>query len=367
MMQSTAQQINFICYVTEFSVRNYKSIDAVISGGIEICGIVATPIPRRQKTVNTIFEEHKFVVHRDLETMSLQDVIRMSMHIALECYNMINVKVIEFVNDDDKVSSDDLNSPFISEILSDLPQIRHHTTLVTTQGDKRFQNISLPNNVSTTVITKLSKEENCLMVIGFGILEKNSKKLYEKLLSLLMPQGFLLTLEESGAVNDYENILKTYQLDVILEKQTNKKTLLLLRKMQKPVSKSQYQIVHVDNYNFSWVNELKSIMKRQNKTDTKIILITEDFECGLLGLINCLRKEPGGGIIKGVFIQDDKAPVFSLQESLYMKQLQLDLPINILRSGNVWGSYRHFPLPSLEPKLVQNAKVTQMVRQKILL
>jgi len=367
MMQSTAQKINFICYVTEFSVRHYKSIDAIISGGIEICGIVAMPISRRQKTVNTIFEEHKFVAHRDLEIMSLQDVIRMSMHIALECYNMINVKVIEFVNDDDKVSSEDLNSPFISKILSDLPQIRHHITLATTQRNERFQNISLPNNVSTTMISKLSKEENCLMVIGFGILAKNSKKLYEKLLSLLMPQGFLLTLEESGTVNDYENILKTYQLDVILEKQTNEKTLLLLRKMQKPVSKNQYQIVHVDNYNFSWVNELKSIMNKQNKTDTKIILITEDFECGLLGLINCLRKEPGGGIIKGVFIQDNKAPVFSLQESLYMKQLQLDLPINILRSGNVWGSYRHFPLPSLEPKLVQNANVTQTVRQKILL
>jgi len=324
------------------------------------------PISRRQKTVNTIFEEHKFVAHRDLETMTLQDIIRMSMHIALECYNMINVKVIEFVNDDDKISSEDLNSPFISEILSDLPQIRHHTTLVTTQRDKRFQNIFLPTNVSTTVITKLSREENCLMVIGFGILAKNSKKLNEKLLSLLMPQGFLLTLEESSTINDYENILKTYQLDVILEKQTNEKTLLLLRKRQKPVSENQYQIVHVDNYNFSWINELKSIMK-QNKTNTKIILITENFECGLLGLINCLRKEPGGGIIKSVLIQDDKAPVFSLQESLYMKQLQLDLPINILRSGNVWGSYRHFPLPSLEPKLVQNANVTQMVRQKILL
>ncbi|XP_071575421.1 fatty acid synthase-like [Temnothorax nylanderi] len=70
----------------------------------------------------------------------------------------------------------------------------------------------------------------------------------------------------------------------------------------------------------------------------------------------------GGEIIRSVFIQDDKAPTFSLQEPLYTKQLQLDLPINVIRTGNVWGSYRHLPLPSLEPKLVQRAYVTQMVQ-----
>ncbi|XP_071569269.1 fatty acid synthase-like isoform X2 [Temnothorax nylanderi] len=344
----------------QFSVRRYKSLDAIISGGIEICGTVATPISRRQKVVNTVLEEYKYVAHRDLGTMSLQDAIRMSTHIALECCNIINVKIIEFIDDSDKVVPEDLNSPVISEILNDLPQIRHHTKLVKTH--EKFPNISFPGNVSTTEITKLSKDENCLMVLGFDILTKNSKKLYKQLLSLLMPQGFLLTLEESGAVYDY-SCLKAYELDIILEKQINNKKLLLLRKTRN-IARNQ-RIVHVNNYEFSWVDELKSIMNVQNETgvDTEIILVSEeDFECGLLGFINCLRKEPGGEIIKSVFIQDDKAPTFSLQEPLYTKQLQLDLPINVIRSGNVWGSYRHLPLPSLESKLVQRAFVTQMVQ-----
>ncbi|XP_071652383.1 LOW QUALITY PROTEIN: fatty acid synthase-like [Temnothorax longispinosus] len=344
----------------QFSVRRYKSLDAIISGGIEICGTVATPISRRQKVVNTVLEEYKFVAHRDLGTMSLQDAIRMSMHIALECGNMINVKIIEFVDDSDKVVPEDLNSLLISEILNDLPLIRHHTKLVTTR--EKFPNISLPDNVSTTEITKLSKDENCLMVLGFDIFTKNSKKLYKQLLSLLMPQGFLLTLEKFGAVYDY-SCLKTYELDIILEKQINNKKLLLLRKTRNIVRNQR--IVHVNNYEFSWIDELKSIIKVQNETgvDTEIILVSEeDFECGLLGFINCLRKEPGGEIIRSVFIQDDKAPTFSLQEPLYTKQLQLDLPINVIRSGNVWESYRHLPLPSLESKLVQIAYVTQMVQ-----
>ncbi|XP_024893233.1 fatty acid synthase-like [Temnothorax curvispinosus] len=206
----------------QFSVRRYKSSDAIISGGIEICGTVATPISRRKKVVNTVLEEYKFVAHRDLGTMSLQDAVRMSVHIALECYNVTNVKIIELVDDSDNVTPEDLNSPVISEILNNLPQIRHHTKLVKTH--EKFPNISLPNDVSTTEITKLSKNENCLMIIGFDILTKNSKKLYEQLLPLLMPQGFILTLEKSGAVCDY-SCLKTYELDVILEKQINEKTL----------------------------------------------------------------------------------------------------------------------------------------------
>ncbi|XP_071569274.1 fatty acid synthase-like isoform X1 [Temnothorax nylanderi] len=345
----------------QFSVRHYKSLDTIISGGIEICGIMATPISRRQKAVlNTVLEEYKFVAHRDLGTMSLQDAVRMSVHIALECYNVTSVKIIEFVDDSDNVTPEDLNSPLVSEILNNLPQIRHHIRLATTH--ERFPNISLPNNVSTTEMTKLSKDENCLLVIGFDILTKNSKTLYEQLLSLLMPQGFLLTLEKPDAAYDY-SCLKTYELDIILEKQMNKKTLLLLRKTQN-IAKNQ-RIVHVNNYEFTWVDELKSIMSVQNEAgvDTETILVAEgDFESGLLGLINCLRRESGGEIIKGVFIQDDKAPAFSLQEPLYMKQLQLNLPINVLRSGNVWGSYRHFPLPSLKPNLVQCAYVKQMVQ-----
>ena len=59
--------------------------------------------------------------------------------------------------------------------------------------------------------------------------------------------------------------------------------------------------------------------------------------------------------------QDEDVPTFSLQESLYIKQLQLDLPINVIRFGNIWGSYRHLPLSLLESKFVQSAYVTQRV------
>ncbi|XP_070169898.1 fatty acid synthase-like [Polyergus mexicanus] len=338
-------------------VQNYKHLDALISGGIEVSGVVATAISRQQRAIHPILEEYKFVAHRDLDVMSLEDITRMSVHIALECYNMINVKIIEFVENSDQVMPEDLNCLFVNKVLDDLPQIQSDIKLVATH--ERFKDIALPDNISTIEFDKLTKNENCLMILGFGILTKNKNKLYEQLLSVMMPKGFLLTFEEFNAIYDY-SCLDKYGLKVILEKRTNDKTIILLRKIH-DINKRNLQIVHVNNYEFSWIDRLKSFMDGENET-TRIIVVAEgDFECGLIGLVNCLRKEPGGKMIRGVFIQDRDAPTFSLRESLYIRQLQLDLPINVIRSGSIWGSYRHFPLPLLQPKLVQSAYVSQMV------
>ncbi|XP_070170837.1 fatty acid synthase-like [Polyergus mexicanus] len=338
-------------------VQNYKHLDALISGGIEVSGVVATTISRQQRSIHPVLEEYKFVAHRDLDVMSLEDITRMSVHIAVECYNMINVKIIEFVEDSDQVMPEDLNCLFVNKILDDLPQIQSDIKLIATH--KRFKDITLPDNISTIEFDELTKNQNCLMIIGFGILTKNKNELYEQLLSVIMSKGFLLTFEELDAIYDY-SCLDKYWLKVILEKCTNDKTIILLRKIHN--IKRNEQIVLVNNYEFSWIDRLKSFMNVENEI-TRIIIVAEgDFDCGLIGLVNCLRKEPGGKMIRGVFIQDKDAPIFSLQESLYMKQLQLDLPINVIRSGSIWGSYRHFPLPLLQPKLVQSAYVSQMVR-----
>ncbi|XP_072763442.1 fatty acid synthase-like [Anoplolepis gracilipes] len=339
-------------------VQNYKHLDTLISDGIEIYGVVTTVISRRKNEPKPILEEYKFVAHRDLNVMPLKDAIRMSVHIALECYNMINVKIMEFVEDSDQVMTESLSCLFVNTVLNDYPQIQSDIKLVATHG--RFKHIALPDNVSTTEFDKLTENEHYLMIIGFGILTKNKNELYEQLLSVIMPKGFLLTLEELNVIYDY-SCLDKYGLKIVLEKRTNDKTIILLRKIQN-ITNNQ-QIVRVNNYEFSWLNKLQFLMNKENKaTNTRIIIVAEDFECGLIGLVNCLRKEPGGEMIQGVYIQDKDAPLFSLQESLYLKQLQLDLPINIIRSGSIWGSYRHFPLSLLEPKYVQSAYVSQMIQ-----
>lgn len=340
-------------------MRNYESLNTIISGGIEIQGLLTTIVPRQQ-AISGVLEEHKFIGYRNLDTVSLQDGIRMAVHIAYECHNEVSAKFMEFVEDSDRVTSKDLVAPLINKIINDTPQIQSQINIVTMH--KELENISLSDNISMIQFNDLSNNENYLMVMAFGILTKSETKIFEQLLSLIKPEGFLLTLEDANTAYDYSNLSK-YGLFNVLEKRVNGKALILLRKVQGATLRKQ-QVVYVNNYEFSWIDKIKSIINvdyRSNKDNRIIIVAQGDGTCGILGLVNCLRKEPGAAMIRCVFIQDEKAPAFSLQEPLYLKQLEMDLIVNVLRPGNIWGCYIHFPLPLLTPRPVENAYVTQTV------
>lgn len=66
--------------------------------------------------------------------------------------------------------------------------------------------------------------------------------------------------------------------------------------------------------------------------------------------------------MRGVLIQDPKAPKFNIQDPFYAKELQKDLAVTVVRANGVWGSYRHLPLPSREPKPVRHAWANQTIR-----
>ncbi|XP_025158082.1 fatty acid synthase-like [Harpegnathos saltator] len=335
-------------------VRVYDSFDAIISGGIEICGLKSMVISRRSTNVESVHEEYKFIAHRDHNTISLKDAVQISIHIALECYNLRNVKVIEFVEDDDKILLEDLVIPIVDKVLSNLPLVRSNLTLAAMEN--RFDCSLLPQNLSVVQPNKLLNDGTFLMVVGVGVLTKGA----HTLLSNIMAGGFLFTREDLNVTYDNE-LLQQYNLNIILEKRTERELVLLLRKAQSAIIKRE--IVHINNYEFSWIEKLKSSLDTDDETNSRVTLVVEDDpECGVIGFVNCLRKEPGGDTVRCVFIQDKNAPKFSLQEPFYMNQLRLDLPINVLRPGKVWGSYRHLSLPPPEPIPVQCGYVAQRIR-----
>jgi len=343
-------------FIAEFPVRIYKNLDIVVSGGIEIRGLVSMTVPRQLSHADPILEKYTFVAHRDGAQVSLEEAIRLSAHIALEYYQSINVKIIEVINDSDNVTIKELASPVLAEILNDSPLVQSNVFLVTSN---LFQRRFLPSNVTLADMKSVSND--ITLALGIDLLTKNKSDQLQQILSKLKSDGFVLTREKSRKPDNLSALSK-YQLDIILEKSVGKENIILLKKKEQAIRKTE--IVHINNNEFSWIKKLNSIMDAENRNtgDTRIILVGEgDDECGLLGLVNCLRKEPDGEIIKSVFIQDRKAPEFSLQNSLYAEQLQLDLPINVLRPGKVWGSYRHLPLLNQEVKPVQHAFVKQLV------
>ncbi|XP_039304084.1 fatty acid synthase [Solenopsis invicta] len=343
---------------TLLPIRIYREIDTIISGGIEIRGLKANQISSRKLVQDAVIEEHIFVAHHDRAKIFLNEAIRISAQLVLEDHQITKVKAIELVEDVDEVAPEHLSSSTLLEAFSDIPLIQTNITLLTTPS--RFNPADLSKNILIADLNKISVNDKVSIVTGFNLLTKQKTSL-ERLLPFLREDGYLLTREKCN-IRDYSKYKQQYKLNVILEKCTDKEMIVL---MKKEVKIEKNMIVYINNDNFNWLDDLKLLVNSENKLDKKsrIILVGEgDFECGLLGLVNCLRKEPDGELVRGVLIQDKNASKFSFQDPFYVQQLQKDMTINVLRPDSTWGSYRHLRLPQPEAKPVPSGHICQMVR-----
>ncbi|XP_066594557.1 fatty acid synthase [Prorops nasuta] len=343
-----------------FPVRVYKEYNLVVSGGVEIFGAKASSISRRKPAGEPVLEEYKFVPYIDWAETSVRNIIRLATHIALENSPMTNVKTLELV-DDDETKTEDLISPVLQEALGDIPLIQANVTILAKPD--RFQLNELPPNVAVTELKKLPADTGALIAVGKNLLANNRSHLFSQLNVLLKDNGYLLTLE-SSIDEDALASLHDHQLNVVLGKLANKQFYVLIKKRKKTPKITK--VVRVQNDNFSWLKDVQDILNAEEEFESggnvKLVLVGEkDYECGLLGLYNCLMREPGGEIIKCVMIQDDNAPEFSLDKPLYQKQLQLNLNVNVFKDGK-WGSYRHLPLEQAQTKMVNHALANVLVR-----
>ncbi|XP_067207655.1 fatty acid synthase-like isoform X2 [Linepithema humile] len=343
-------------------IHVYKEIDVIKSGGIEIHGLKAISISRRKPTGDPVIEEHKFIAYQDRADISLNEAIRISTQLALEDHQIIKATAIELVEDTDDVMLKDLSSTLLIEALADIPLIQANVAILTSPN--RFNPAELSSNVSIADLNNPLISDKALIATGFNLLTKHQNSL-EKLLPLLRDGGYLLTREKCN-LNNYETYLSEYALNVILEKRTDKEIIILLKKK---VIVSKTIVVYINNNNFNWLEDLKQQLvddEKKHDGNSRIVIVGEgDFECGLLGFINCLRKEPGGELVRGVLIQDKHASKFSLQDPFYMQQLQKDMFVSVLRPNKTWGSYRHLRLPHSEVESVNAAYVCQTVRDDL--
>ncbi|EFN74070.1 Fatty acid synthase [Camponotus floridanus] len=339
----------------QIPVHVYNDLDTIVSGGIEIRGVKATSIFRRKQTSTPVLEEYRFVAHRDGAEVSLQESIILSTHLALECHQVMKINIIELIENDDEVTTEELASPLFLEVLNNLPLIKPNLSLITRKD--RFDSNVLSSKITISQSIKLLKDNNAILVTGFNLLTNDKNETLKKILGALKDGGFILTRGQPLTKDDIANTEK-HDLAIVLEKRTKKEHIVLLKKRKR--SWRRAEVIWVNNYEFSWLEQLISSLNIENNIQRIILVGEKDSECGLLGLVNCLRKEPGGELIRAVLIQDETAPKFSLDEPFYAKQLQIDLITNVLRPGMIWGSYRHLPLAPLAPKLSYHALVNQM-------
>lgn len=128
-------------------------------------------------------------------------------------------------------------------------------------------------------------------------------------------------------------------MDILSIHQTDTERLVLLRKSME--STDHAVIIDItQTSDFSWLPTLQEAVKN----DEKVIIYSQNAPLsGILGFFNCLRREPGGANIRCVFVNDQNAPKFDVEDEFYAKQLKKGLISMIYKDGK-WGTYRHLPI-----------------------
>uniref|UniRef100_A0A4W2HXW4 Fatty acid synthase n=1 Tax=Bos indicus x Bos taurus TaxID=30522 RepID=A0A4W2HXW4_BOBOX len=108
----------------------------------------------------------------------------------------------------------------------------------------------------------------------------------------------------------------------------------------------------VEDTSFQWVDSLKNILADSSSRPVWLMAVGCTTS-GVVGLVNCLRKEPDGHRIRCVLVSNlnstSPIPETDPKSLELQKVLQSDLVMNVYRDG-AWGAFRHFPLEQDKPE-----------------
>lgn len=168
-----------------------------------------------------------------------------------------------------------------------------------------FENVDLIilnylKNSFENIIKTLRNAVTCLKNEGFILLVVKSRLTEsERNLSNISEMPIPIIRED-----DLEPLLKDMRLTIICKKTDSfTSTLFLLRICATALYKDSVVCINTDEYS-QWVDSLKNKMMQiqnyQNSTvSERLWLVSEDHHrSGVIGLANCLRKEPGGNNVR---------------------------------------------------------------------
>lgn len=185
---------------------------------------------------------------------------------------------------------------------------------------------------------KILERKDYYFVIASECVNKiNLLELFEKLFTL---EGFVVAREKLGSSLNDEQLPSSYQM--IASYDVGDEMLVVL-KYKKTSDFNSPTVIKIESNDekFDWLDEIKTSMEDKcNK-----ILLADDKPSGVLGLVNCLRKEPNGHLISCYFIDDENLPYFNLSNPVFKAQYTKGMTMNIFKNGQ-WGTYRYLKIKS---------------------
>ncbi|KAK9497321.1 hypothetical protein O3M35_004661 [Rhynocoris fuscipes] len=321
----------------DMDVYYYKHLDVVKSGGIEIRGIQANSISRKKRLSEAVLEKNIFVpYHETEEVYTIDQIVRIMTQIVLENEETISTKVVEY-----SAHPIQILAPIVAQVLSDLPLIQPDITVLSTGTNPQLDD--LPPEIAVED-KKISSSKAVLIAVASDLTQEEKTEILQNCLSILKDGGFIITNEALGTTFDMEGLI------TVASYPCNQRSIILLRKAPL-IDITQSEILKFDSDNFAWVANLQKLISSK---DTKRVIIYSEKQKynGLLGFMNCLRKEGDGKKARGVLIMDENLPEFSIDNDIFTDMLKKDLAVNVYKNG-AWGTYRHL---KIDPHKLVKAK-----------
>ncbi|MGH0126077.1 UNVERIFIED_CONTAM: hypothetical protein FKN15_016292 [Acipenser sinensis] len=149
--------------------------------------------------------------------------------------------------------------------------------------------------------------------------------------------------QEQGLLSQtkWEEVFSQASLHVVAMKRSFYGSAIFLCRRQAPEKVPIF--LPVDGADYKWVERLKSTLAEPSDHSVWLTASSRG-DSGIVGMVNCLKQEPGGNRIRSVFVSnlDPSSTTPSLAPTHKdMKAILLrDLTMNIYRDGQ-WGAFRH--------------------------
>lgn len=292
----------------------------IVSGGIEMIGVHASPVQRRRPPGIPVLEKYKFLPHFPSPTLGVSDAIRTCVQIALENNPVIRMKIVEVDTDG--------RSAIIKNFLDcieDLPQVTGDFVLLSNQTIE-----DMPPTIHIED-GKLSTQSNCHFVVIGGLSGELNESAVETSHKSLVENGYLLVREHTTSNVDSLLLPENFKMIAVIPLDSNEEVLLLLQYQSVKTIYLDPILIEVSERDteFKWIEQVHQALA--NKSQTVLYAYNENLN-GLIGLVNCLRKEPDGNLVSCFFVNDKSAPPFSLTDIFYSNQHALGLAINVYQN-----------------------------------
>lgn len=304
----------------EFDVKVCPELGILTAGGVEITEIQTNTVGRRKPPGSPILENYQFVPLFPTSKMSVSDAIRVFVQIALENDTNINARIVEMIDKNDNNVTAIIEN--FAKAMMDLPLVVPDLMVLSARNDIEVEGITIEND-------DLSSKKDCLFVIATNLMSK--RKLFDAAKLSLRPNGYLLSRETSNYTFNNADLPANFELLSIVG--TEAETLILLQYHQKKLSETKVILLSSNDDKYQWLPRLNDAIKQN---DSVLVVAQNESNSGILGLINCIRREPNGSNVRCLMIDDNSAPLFDIRLEFYQQQLKAQLAFNIYRNVSVF-------------------------------